>query len=239
LTWRGAAAPLVCVALVPATAAAAPSLPLEIPPRQAVAFLLVTHDVHGVPRATSPVTTVVQARRPITGTRTVLPVIARAVDARGRPWLKVRLPGRTLGHRTPPATGWIPETRLAGFRWRLVVDLSARQVLAYHDGRLQRSYGATVGKPSTPTPVGTFFVEENVRLRATRPGAPFALALSARSSVLQEFDGGPGQIAIHGRDNVGGRSGTASSHGCVRLATKAITWLADRIPAGTPVDIDP
>ena len=38
-------------------------------------------------------------------------------------------------------------------------------------------------------------------------GAPFALALSARSNVLQEFEGGPGQIAIHGVANLGGTPG--------------------------------
>ncbi len=68
-------------------------------------------------------------------------------------------------------------------------------------------------------------------------GAPFALALSARSNVLQEFEGGPGQIAIHGIENLGGTLGTAESHGCIRLDTQAITWLANRIAPGTPVTI--
>ena len=45
------------------------------------------------------------------------------------------------------------------------------------------------------------------------------LALSARSNVLQDFDGGPGQIGIHGRDLLGGTLGQAESHGCMRLAT--------------------
>ncbi len=182
---------------------------------------------------------VVQARRPLTGTRTVLPVLGRITDARHRQWLHVRLPGRTLGHRTPPASGWIraTQTRQASVRWRLVVDLGARQVRVFWDGRPQRTFGATIGRPSTPTPVGHSFVEENVRLRADRAGAPFALALSARSKVLQNFDGGPGQVAIHGRGNLGGRSGAATSHGCIRLGATAITWLADRLPPGTPVDI--
>lgn len=68
-------------------------------------------------------------------------------------------------------------------------------------------------------------------------GAPYALALSARSEVLQEFAGGPGQIAIHGTNNVGGVLGSAASHGCVRLDTKAISWLAARIGPGVPVTI--
>ena len=94
-----------------------------------------------------------------------------------------------------------------------------------------------VGKPSTPTPLGRFFVEEAVTLSQQASGAPYALALSARSNILQEFDGGPGQIALHGTNNIGGILGTAASHGCIRLDTPAITWLAARIGPGVPVTI--
>ncbi len=68
-------------------------------------------------------------------------------------------------------------------------------------------------------------------------GAPFALALSARSTVYQEFAGGPGQIALHGLGNVGGTPGTAVSHGCVRLDARAMTWLVRRIGPGVPVTV--
>ena len=84
---------------------------------------------------------------------------------------------------------------------------------------------------------GQFFVEEAIRLKATTVGAPYALALSARSDVLQEFDGGPGQIALHGLMNVGGTLGSAVSHGCIRLGNDMMRWLVMRIGAGTPVTI--
>ena len=74
-------------------------------------------------------------------------------------------------------------------------------------------------------------------MSAGEPGGPFALALSARSNALQEFEGGPGQIALHGRDNLGGVLGAAESHGCMRLATASIDWLAERIGPGVPVTI--
>jgi lipoprotein-anchoring transpeptidase ErfK/SrfK len=70
-------------------------------------------------------------------------------------------------------------------------------------------------------------------------GAPFALALSARSNVFQEFEGGPGQIAMHGIANLGGTMGTAVSHGCIRLSNRNVTWLAARVPPGTVVTIAP
>ena len=109
----------------------------------------------------------------------------------------------------------------------------------YRNGRAIRVFKAIVGKPSTPTPRGQYFVEESIQLRPGDVGAPFALALSARSTVLQEYAGGPGQIAIHGRDNIGGVLGTAVSHGCVRLADRAMRWLVawGRIGPGVPVTI--
>jgi lipoprotein-anchoring transpeptidase ErfK/SrfK len=94
-----------------------------------------------------------------------------------------------------------------------------------------------VGTPTTPTPSGEFFVEEVLRLRAGDVGGPFAFALSARSNVLQEFAGGPGQIALHGLSNVGGVLGTAVSHGCVRLDNSAVRWLNVRMGPGIPVTI--
>jgi L,D-transpeptidase catalytic domain len=177
---------------------------------------------------------VVSATRPITGERTVLPVIAHATDAHGAVWLKVLLPGRPNSH-----TGWISarSTAPALTNWQITIRVSRRQVTAFWDGRVVRTFEAVVGKPSTPTPPGRFFVEETVKLGQQGVGAPYALALSARSNVLQEFDGGPGQIALHGTNNVGGILGTAASHGCIRLDTQAITWLATRIGPGIPVTI--
>jgi lipoprotein-anchoring transpeptidase ErfK/SrfK len=80
-------------------------------------------------------------------------------------------------------------------------------------------------------------VEEDVRLNGLDVGGPYALALSARSNVLQEFDGGPGQIALHGLDNIGGILGSAASHGCVRLSDGAMGWLVRYVGPGVPVTI--
>jgi lipoprotein-anchoring transpeptidase ErfK/SrfK len=177
----------------------------------------------------------VGARRPITGERTVLPVVGRATRDGAR-WLRVLLPGR------PNASdGWIAQrgTAPSTTSWHLVVRTSDRRVLVYRRGRLVESFAAVVGKASTPTPHGRFFVEESVRMRPGSAGGPYALALSAHSNVLQEFDGGPGQVAIHGVANLGGTPGTAVSHGCVRLADRSIRWLAARIAPGVPVTIGP
>ena len=183
-------------------------------------------------RAARRVTTV-SATRPITGVRTVLPVIAHRTTG-GATWLRVRLPGRPNGR-----TGWIRRLGTTGGEtsWRVLVRTAARRVVVTRRGSVVRSFSAIVGKPSTPTPHGIFFVEESVQMLPGSAGAPFALALSARSTVLQQFAGGPGQIAIHGLGGVGGTPGTAVSHGCVRLTDRAIRWLAERIAPGTPVEI--
>jgi len=172
--------------------------------------------------------------RPITGERTVLPVIARATGRHGGRWLEVLLPGRPNSH-----TGWIRRlaTRTSVTRWQITVHLSTRTVTVFYAGAVARTFRAVVGKPTTPTPTGRFFVEETVALDARQSGAPYALALSARSDALRRFDGGPGQIALHGVENIGGVPGTAVSHGCIRLLTPAITWLAMHIAPGVPVTI--
>lgn len=149
-------------------------------------------------------------------------------------WLDVMLPGRPNGR-----TGWISRsaTVLTTTQWHIVVDASTRRVTVYRAGRAVKVFAAVVGAPATPTPRGTFFVEESVALSGKQVGGPFALALSARSDVLQEFAGGPGQIALHGLDNIGGVLGTAASHGCVRLADSSMRWLAARIGPGVPVTV--
>jgi lipoprotein-anchoring transpeptidase ErfK/SrfK len=149
-------------------------------------------------------------------------------------WLKVRLPGRPNSH-----AGWISETEttLSTTPWHLVVDLSRRSVKVYRAARPVRSFPAVIGKASTPTPKGEFFVEDSLALRASEVGAPYALALSARSDVFQRFAGGPGQIALHGLRNIGGVPGTAVSHGCLRLHNQAMRWLVFHVGIGTPVTI--
>lgn len=201
---------------------------------QELAVLLTSHRAHRAPRAGSPLVVSVNAQRPITAARTALPVVGHFTGSDGVAWLRVMLPGRPNG-----LTGWISGqgTRKVLTSWRIVVNTSRRSVRVYRHGRLMRTFSAVVGKASTPTPEGEFFVEETERMPASEAGAPFALALSARSNVLQEFAGGPGQIAIHGRDNLGGTLGSAASHGCVRLDSASISWLAARIGPGVPVTI--
>jgi lipoprotein-anchoring transpeptidase ErfK/SrfK len=225
---------LVALAIGGAGSASAAPAPTPRPwASQPLVALLGGHVARRAPNAGAGRIEAVAARRPLTGARTVLPVLGRA--GRDGAWLRVRLPGRPNGH-----TGWISasRTRSTSTPWQIDVSLSRRQVTVLRAGRVVREFAAIVGKPSTPTPAGTFFVEEALRLSPSASGAPFALATSARSDVLREFEGGPGQIALHGTGNLSGSLGTAASHGCVRLSPHAITWLASRIGAGVPLTIE-
>jgi hypothetical protein len=205
-----------------------------IAPTQTLALLTTTHAARAAPTLAARLIGRVSPERPLTRERTALPVIGQSTGKKGARWLHVLLPGRPNGH-----SGWIEQrgTTVAFTHWHLVVSTGRRIVKVYWEGRVVRTFAAVVGKPSTPTPPGRFFVEESIALRSADVGAPVALALSARSNVLQEFDGGPGQIALHGLANVGGTPGTAVSHGCVRLPDAVMRWLATRIGPGTPVTI--
>ncbi len=217
-----------------ATAEAGHATPSFGPPTQRLAGLLTAHVAFASPADYAARLAQVPAARPLTGERTVLPVLGESAGADGRGWLHVRLPGRPNG-----LTGWIEQkgTVSTTTTWHIVVETATRRVLVYRSGREVRNIAAVVGKPSTPTPHGEFFVEEVLQLKAADVGAPFALALSARSNVLQAFDGGPGQIALHGLLNVGGTPGTAVSHGCVRLDSGTMRWLVLHVAPGVPVTI--
>jgi lipoprotein-anchoring transpeptidase ErfK/SrfK len=56
------------------------------------------------------------------------------------------------------------------------------------------------------------------------------------SDVLQRFEGGVGQIAIHGT-NRPDLIGKFVSNGCIRLNNDDITALQPLAPVGTPVQI--
>jgi lipoprotein-anchoring transpeptidase ErfK/SrfK len=202
-----------------------------------IARLVIASPVRAQPTSRSTLLGWLAAVRPLTRQQTALPVLRRADDERGDGWLLVRLPGRPAGR-----VGWIAAAtaRVERSPWRVVVTRSLRQVSVYRGRLLFKRFPVVVGAPATPTPVGHFFVVEHVRQIPGSVLGPWAIATSAFSHVLQEFDGGPGQIALHGRDGVLARDplGTARSHGCVRFDDDVIRLLARLLPNGTPVDVD-
>jgi hypothetical protein len=163
-------------------------------------------------------------------------VLASRRDRDGRLWLRVELPDRPNGR-----SGWIDAdyVQLATVRWRVAIDLHARRAGAFEDGRLVRSWPVVIGTAATPTPRGLFAVYERVRQPADSDLGPWALHLTAHSDTLFDYGGGPGRVALHGRDGdlLADPLGSRSSHGCVRMDDDVVSWLAARVGPGTPVEI--
>jgi L,D-transpeptidase catalytic domain len=168
------------------------------------------------------------------GFEEVYMLLASVVDAHGREWVRVRIPGRPNGR-----TGWVPRELLGEFhetRWRIVVDLATHRMHVYYDGRLRRVFPVGVGKPSTPTPAGHFWIRERFKLANRRnPYWPYALGTSDYST-LSEWPG-EGVIGIHGPYGEPQRIPGDPSHGCIRMLTPDIAWLGPRVTLGTPVDV--
>ncbi|MBE2317196.1 L,D-transpeptidase [Solirubrobacter sp. CPCC 204708] len=242
---RLVAAPLIAAAvaaggtLTPPAAAAA-STPDEVrgptPRRAWTARVMVPTAVRARPDVRARRTGRVDTVAAWNGGSVELLVLAARTDARGRRWIKVRLP-----ERPNTRSGWMRAdfARLSTVRWRVVIDLRDRRARAYHDGHLKRSWPVVVGKRATPTPRGRFAVYERVRQPAGSELGPYALHLTAHSKTLRNYGGGPGRIALHGRAGalLSDPLGSAASHGCVRMNNRVLQWLARRAAPGTPVEI--
>jgi hypothetical protein len=92
-----------------------------------------------------------------------------------------------------------------------------------------------VAADNSPTPGGLYYTTE--LLKPPDPNGPYgsyAYGLSGFSNVYQTFDGGPGQLGLHGT-NEPWSIGNKVSHGCIRLRNADIEKLAKILPLGVPV----
>jgi lipoprotein-anchoring transpeptidase ErfK/SrfK len=148
-------------------------------------------------------------------------------------WLHVQLPIKPNG-----VTGYVRTRAVATGRVhsRVVVDVSAKRLTLFRNGRRALTTTVAVGSKATPTPTGRFYV--NQRLIPQDAGGPFgpaAIGISAYSTVLTGWTQG-GPIAIHGT-NEPWSIGHAVSNGCIRVRNPVLRRLFKVTPAGTPVVI--
>jgi lipoprotein-anchoring transpeptidase ErfK/SrfK len=168
------------------------------------------------------------------GVRTVFGVLAVKRDRSCQPaWYQVQLPLRPNG-----SVGWVraDDVVLDAIRTRLEVDISQRRVRFFRDGRLVLETTAGTGARGTPTPTGSYYV--NQRFYTYDPSGPFgpgAIGISAFSPVLKDWEQG-GPIAIHGT-NVPSSIGRAASHGCIRVRNQLLRRLLWATETGSPVVI--
>jgi hypothetical protein len=156
-------------------------------------------------------------------------------DSHGREWIQLRIPGRPNGRK-----GWVLRDALGDLhhtRWRIVVNRRLRRLTAYFDGHVRMIAPVGIGKPSSPTPAGHFWIRERFRLtERSNPYWPYALG-TADYSTLTDWPGG-GVVGIHGDFGEPQKIPGDPSHGCIRMHDADIAWLAPRITLGTPVDIE-
>ncbi len=170
----------------------------------------------------------------VNGVPTTFRVLEARVGADCRPaWYRVQLPIRPNG-----AEGWVHAGAVRRYvvDYRIVVDLSERRLTVYRGGNAIVSTRTAIGRPETPTPTGSYYV--NQRLLAadrTGPWGPGGIGISAFSPTLVDWPQG-GPIAIHGT-NRPESIGQVASNGCLRIANGILERLIHLVPEGTPVRI--
>jgi len=116
----------------------------------------------------------------------------------------------------------------------IVVSLEDRKLALLEDGQVKKVYTVAVGKPSTPSPTGTFVIERRVmnptyshngKVVPPGPGNPVGTRWMGLS--LHGY-------GIHGTNEP--RSiGKPSSHGCIRLARPDLEELYAQVAVGDTV----
>jgi len=159
--------------------------------------------------------------------------LASARLASGADWIQIEVPRRPNG-----ITGWVPRNALGTLQTvdsYLLIDQETLTATLYRDGRAIFRARVGVGKPSTVTPKGHFYVMEKLQTVNAPLYGPYALGTSAYAPTLSEWPGG-GVVGIHGTDEpqlIPGRP----SHGCIRMRNGDISKLWRIIEVGTPIDI--
>jgi L,D-transpeptidase catalytic domain len=155
--------------------------------------------------------------------------------ANGQEWIKLRIPARPNGQ-----VGWVRRGALGRFHTtyeRVVVDRQRLRMSFYARGQLVWSAPVAIGKPSTPTPAGHFWIREKFpRLPLSSLYYPYAFG-TADYSTLTEWPRG-GVVGIHGpygasASQIPGRI----SHGCIRLRVPDDNWLGHHLTVGTPLQV--
>ena len=159
-------------------------------------------------------------------------------EARSGQWLRIMMPERPNG-----LTAWVKaaDVTRSTTPWRMVLKLSETRVRVYKDGSEVWSAPVGIGRDTTRTPTGKYFVAV-----IEKPGphgyGPIVLNLNAHSEDIQSWQGsGDAITAFHGPFGAEAliRSGGGKvSNGCVRMLPEDQIKM-DGIALGSPVDILP
>jgi lipoprotein-anchoring transpeptidase ErfK/SrfK len=165
------------------------------------------------------------------GVPTVFAALEAVMGERCRAaWYRVQLPLKPNG-----ITGYVRarDVNLRVVRARVLIDLSSRMLAVFERGRRAFTTRAAIGAAGTPTPLGSFYVNQRFRDDPEGPYGWAAIGISAFSEVLTGWPQG-GPVAIHGT-NRPSLLGLPVSNGCIRISNAAVERLWRLAPAGTPV----
>jgi hypothetical protein len=146
-----------------------------------------------------------------------------------RAWVKLRVPMRPNGR-----VGWVPRSDLDQFHvshMEIVIKRGARSLTLYRNAQVIYRAPVGVGKPSTPTPPGHFWITEAFPSSDAAYG-PYAFGTSDYSR-LSDWPGG-GIVGLHGTNEPQLVPGDPS-HGCIRLRNNDILALSHLVKIGTPL----
>lgn len=108
---------------------------------------------------------------------------------------------------------------------QITINLGVRR-LSYHEGnRIIKAYPVGVGKPSTPTPTGSYTVINKI----VQPGGMLGTRWMGLSIPI-------GNYGIHGTNNPRSIGGYVSN-GCIRMYNQDVEELFPNVVIGTPVNI--
>jgi hypothetical protein len=118
----------------------------------------------------------------------------------------------------------------------IIVSLEDRKLALLEDGQLKKVYTVAVGKPSTPSPVGTFAIQRRVANptyahngKTVPPGPSNPVGTRWMGLSIKGY-------GIHGT-NEPHSIGKAASHGCIRLARKDLEELFPLVEVGDTVEL--
>ena len=163
-----------------------------------------------------------------------IPQVFLVEEQRPDGWVRVLLPERPNG-----SSGWVrqSEVKLTQNPYHMKVNLRDHKITVSKGTEEFYSGPVAIGAAATPTPPGKYYIR--VLLQTPDPKSvygPYAYGLSAHSEVLTEFNGGDGEVGVHG-NNDSSVLGKSVTHGCVRMDNEQITRLSKMLPLGTPVEI--
>ncbi|WP_010275015.1 L,D-transpeptidase [Paenibacillus senegalensis] len=110
-------------------------------------------------------------------------------------------------------------------RYRIIVDLSDRQLYLLDENTVVRGFPVGIGKMLTATPVGEYTIIN----KQPNPGGPFGAYWMGLSKP---------HYGIHGTNDPSS-IGHEVSKGCVRMYNEDVVELASLVPIGTKVTIRP